>query len=324
MELIKTKKIAVVGAGGWGRNHIRTLAELDCLGGVIDSDKKKLDELSANYKGISIFTDLEDALEINFDGFIVATPSETHYEIGKKIIQNGFHVLIEKPLCLYPNQAEELIELADSNNINLMVGHVLLFHPAIQKIKETIQLGLIGDLQYIYSNRLNLGVVRTKENVFWSLAPHDISIFNDIINSEIKKVESFGSDIIQEGIQDSTITSIKYVNGVSAHIFVSWLHPFKEHRIVIVGSKGMLSFEDSSEQKNILYYPKSIKLYDGVPMKEDGEAKVIDYDSGFPLTRELIYFINNLERGFGIANGASALDVIKVLDVASNILNKDG
>jgi len=324
MELIKTKKIAVVGAGGWGRNHIRTLAELDCLGGVIDSDKIILDELSTNYKGISIFTNLEDALQINFDGFIVATPSETHYEIGKKIIQNGFHVLIEKPLCLYPNQAEELIELADSNNINLMVGHVLLFHPAIQKIKETIQLGVIGDLQYIYSNRLNLGVVRTKENVFWSLAPHDISIFNDIINSEIKKVESFGSDIIQEGIQDSTITSIKYVNGVSAHIFVSWLHPFKEHRIVIVGSKGMLSFEDSSEKKNILYYPKSIKLYDGVPMKEDGETKVIDYDSGFPLTRELIYFINNLESGFGIANGASALDVIKVLDVASNILNKDG
>ena len=272
MKLIKTKKIAVVGAGGWGKNHIRTLAELDCLGGVIDRDKNKLDELSVNYKGISVYSDLEDALKLNFDGFIVATPSETHYEIGKKIIQNGFPLLIEKPLCLYPEQAEELVELADSKNINLMVGHVLLFHPAIQKIKETIELGLIGDLQYIYSNRLNLGVVRTKENVFWSLAPHDISIFNDLINSDIDKVESFGSDIIQQGIHDSTITSIKYTNGVSAHIFVSWLHPFKEHRIVVIGSNGMLSFEDSSEKKDILYYPKSIKFYDGVPMKEDGKT----------------------------------------------------
>ena len=323
MKLIKTKKIAVVGAGGWGKNHIRTLAELDCLGGVIDRDKNKLDELSVNYKGISVYSDLEDALKLNFDGFIVATPSETHYEIGKKIIQNGFPLLIEKPLCLYPKQAEELVELADSKNINLMVGHVLLFHPAIQKIKETIELGLIGDLQYIYSNRLNLGVVRTKENVFWSLAPHDISIFNDLINSDIDKVESFGSDIIQQGIHDSTITSIKYTNGVSAHIFVSWLHPFKEHRIVVIGSNGMLSFEDSSEKKDILYYPKSIKFHEGVPIKQDGEIEIIDYEFGLPLTRELIYFINNLESGFEIANGASALDVIKVLNMASNILNKD-
>ena len=322
MKLVKTKKIAVVGAGGWGKNHIRTLAELGCLGGVIDEDKNKLAELSKNYKGIRIYSDLTDALKFNFDGFIVATPSETHFEIGKKIIQEGFNVLIEKPLCLYLKQAEELVKLADYKNVNLMVGHVLLFHPAIQKIKEIIHSGLIGDLQYLYSNRLNLGVVRTTENVFWSLAPHDISIFNDFVNSDIDKVESFGSDIIQHGIHDSTITSIKYNNGVSAHIFVSWLHPFKEHRIVLVGSKGMVSFEDSSEKKNILYYPKSIKIYDGAPMKEDGETEIIDYDFSPPLTEELIYFINNLESGFEIASGSSAIDVINVLNMASNILNK--
>ena len=323
MELIKTKKIAVIGAGGWGKNHIRTLADLGCLSGIIDSDENKLNELSVDYDNINFHSNVDDALKQNFDGFIVATPPETHFEIGKKIIQSGFPLLIEKPLCLCPEEAQDLVELADNRNVNLMVGHVLLFHPAIQKIKETIELGLIGDLQYIYSNRLNLGVVRTKENVFWSLAPHDISIFNDLINSDVDKVVSFGSDIIQQGIHDSTITSIKYTNGVSAHIFVSWLHPFKEHRIVVIGSNGMLSFEDSSEKKDILYYPKSIKFYDGVPMKEDGKTEVIDYEFGLPLTRELIYFINNLESGFEIANGASALDVIKVLNMASNILNKD-
>ncbi len=322
MNLVKTKKIAVVGAGSWGKNHIRTLAELGCLGGVIDADKNKLDELSIKYKGVKLYSDLKDAFKFNFDGFIVATPSETHYEIGKKIIQEGFHLLIEKPLCLYPKQAEDLVKLANDKNVNLMVGHVLLFHPAIQKIKEILYSGLIGDLQYVYSNRLNLGVVRTTENVFWSLAPHDISIFNDLINSSIDKVESFGSDIIQAEIHDSTITSIKYKNGVSAHIFVSWLHPFKEHRIIIIGSKGMLSFEDSSENKSILHYPKSIAVHNGVPIKEDGETKVIDYEYEPPLTRELIYFINNLESGFKISNGSSALDVIKVLNMASNILNK--
>lgn len=322
MKLVKTKNIAVVGAGGWGKNHIRTLAELGCLAGVIDRDKNKLDDLYTNHKDIQVFSNLEDALKMNFDAFIVATPSETHYEVGKKIIEGGFPLLIEKPLCLCPRQANELVKLANDRSINLMVGHVLLFHPAIQKIKEIINSGLIGDLQYVYSNRLNLGVVRTTENAFWSLAPHDISIFNDLINSDVDRVESFGSDIIQQGIHDSTITSIKYKNGVSAHIFVSWLHPFKEHRIVIVGSRGMLSFEDSSEKKNILYYPKSIKFYDGVALKEDGKTEVIEYRFGLPLTRELIYFINNLDSSFEIASGASGLDVVKVLDMASNLLNK--
>ena len=323
MRLIKTKKIAVVGAGGWGKNHIRTLADLGCLSGIIDSDEIKLNELSVNYDNINFYSNLDDALKQKFDGFIVATPPETHFEIGQKIIQKGIPLLIEKPLCLCPDEAQQLVDDAKSKNINLMVGHVLLFHPAIQKIKEIIRSGLIGELQYVYSNRLNLGVVRTTENVFWSLAPHDIAIFNDIINSDILEVNSFGSDIIQNGIHDSTITSIKYKNGVSSHIFVSWLHPFKEHRIVVIGSNGMLSFEDSSEEKNILYYKKSIKFNKGIPIKEDGEIEIIDYEFELPLTRELIYFINNLKNGFEIANGVSALNVVKVLDMASKILNKD-
>ena len=323
MRLSKTKKIAVVGAGGWGKNHIRTLADLGCLSGIIDSDEIKLNELSVNYDNINFYSNLDDALKQKFDGFIVATPPETHFEIGQKIIQKGIPLLIEKPLCLCPDEAQQLVDDAKSKNINLMVGHVLLFHPAIQKIKEIIRSGLIGELQYVYSNRLNLGVVRTAENVFWSLAPHDIAIFNDIINSDIIEVNSFGSDIIQNGIHDSTITSIKYKNGVSSHIFVSWLHPFKEHRIVVIGSNGMLSFEDSSEEKNILYYKKSIKFNEGIPIKTDGEIEIIDYEFEFPLTRELIYFINNLNNGFEIANGISALNVVKVLDMSSKILNKD-
>lgn len=323
MELIKTKKIAVVGAGGWGKNHIRTLADLGCLGGVIDSDKNKLNSLSADYSNIDFYSNLDDALKQNFDGFIVATPPETHFEIGKKIIQKGVSLLIEKPLCLCPKEAQKLVDDAKSKNINLMVGHVLLFHPAIQKIKEIIHSGLIGELQYVYSNRLNLGVVRTTENVFWSLAPHDISIFNDLINADIVEVNSFGSDILQKGINDSTITSIKYANGVSSHIFVSWLHPFKEHRIVVIGSEGMLSFEDSSEKKDILHYKKSIKIDAGIPIKEDGEIEIIDYEFEYPLSRELIYFINNLKNGFKIANGESAINVVKILNIASNMLKKN-
>ena len=137
-----------------------------------------------------------------------------------------------------------------------MVGHVLLFHPAIQKIKALIQKGKIGKLQYIYSNRLNLGQVRTEENVFWSLAPHDISIFQFITNSYPQTIKASGVSFLQEGIYDSTITQFKYNNNIEGHIFVSWLHPFKEHRLVVIGSEAMISFDDSSESAPLKLYSK--------------------------------------------------------------------
>jgi UDP-2-acetamido-3-amino-2,3-dideoxy-glucuronate N-acetyltransferase len=165
-----------------------------------------------SYPGVKTFANIKDAIKEDFDGFTVATPAETHYEVAKFIIEHGKHVLV---------------------GVNLMTGHLLLFHPAIRKIKELIESGKIGKLEYIYSNRLNLGTVRTEENILWSFAPHDISIFQYLIGSLPVEVVSRGGAFLQPHIHDSSMTVLTYPDNIVGHIFVNWLHPFKEHRLVL-------------------------------------------------------------------------------------------
>ena len=213
-----------------------------------------IEKLKIDYPECKFYDNLDNALDQGFDGFTIATPPAFHFHDAKKIIGSGFHVLVEKPLTLNKQDALELCDLAKQNGINLMVGHLLLFHPAFTKIKQIMDHGDLGKLQYIYSNRLNLGTIRSDENVFWSFAPHDISLFQYFFQNNPTEVVSRGIDILQPGIHDSTITSLKYPNNTMGHIFVSWLHPFKEHRFVIVGSEGMIHFEDSLSNKPLLFY----------------------------------------------------------------------
>ena len=314
------KNICVVGGGSWGENHIKTLKRFGVLSAIVDENQELLDSYKKKYLDIDIFSTINDSFKKNYDGYIVATPAETHFEIAKKIILEGRDLLVEKPLTLSIKKSEELVQLAKENNVNLMVGHVLLFHPAIIKIKDMIDSGSLGKLQYIYSNRLNLGKVRTEENVFWSLAPHDISIFQYFIdNSFPVKIKASGSAFIQKEIYDSTLTTLEYEQGVNGHIFVSWLHPFKEHRLVVVGSEAMISFEDSKKEKPLTLYSKKIDLVNGIPEKIDGPKELIAYDDKRPLEAELEYFINSKKPL--ISNGENGLDVVKILVEASKQLD---
>ena len=170
---------------------------------------------------------MEDSFNFNFDGYVVSTPPKTHYDISRRIIEKGKPLLIEKPITLNLEDSIKLNDLAKEKNVNLMVGHLLLFHPAFIKIKELILNGDLGNIQYIYSNRLNLGSFRNDENVLWSFAPHDISLFNYFFNENPQEISSSGIDILQKGIHDTSITSFKYSSGKMGHIFVSWLHPFQ-------------------------------------------------------------------------------------------------
>ena len=218
-------KVCVVGAGHWGTNHISTLFEMGALGGIVENIEQVRNELKSKYPSISVFHRISDALKSgDYAGYVVATPAETHFEIALKIIHAGCHVLVEKPVTLNIDEARNLKETAEVQNVNLMAGHVLLFHPAIQKIKKMLDLDIIGDLQYIYSNRLNLGAVRTEENVFWSLAPHDISIFQYLTETKPLKITSTGGAFLQDGIHDTTLTILEYEGNIKGHIFVSWLH----------------------------------------------------------------------------------------------------
>jgi predicted dehydrogenase len=320
---MSNKNVCVIGAGYWGGKHIRTLHKLGYLGGIVESDQETLNRFTKQYPEVKGFLSLDGALKDDcFKGFTVATPAETHYSLAKQVMKAGKPVLVEKPFVLQKNHAEELVHISEQNHVNLMVGHVLLFHPAIKKIKELIVEGKIGNLQYIYSNRLNLGQVRTKENVFWSLAPHDISIFQYFTDSVPKTIHARGSTFIQKGIHDSTMTQFKYPNGVEGHIFVSWLHPFKEHRLVVIGSEAMITFDESILDKPLKLYSKKINMIKGVPEKYDGPVSVINYDQKMALTEELKYFTSHLEsKTLTIANGKHALEVTKILVLSNEQLN---
>lgn len=317
------KKICVIGAGRWGQNHIRTLDEMGNLGCVVETNQDQIDSLLKSYPKLKVYKELENAINEGFGGYVVATPSETHYSIGKDLLAKGCPTLIEKPLALTVNDAEELVELSEKTNGSLMVGHVLLFHPAIQKIKSILEQGKLGDLQHIYSNRLNLGTIREEENVFWSLAPHDISIFDYFIGHEPTEVDASGLAFVRPQIHDSTVTTMKYPGGIFAHIFVSWLHPFKEHRLVLVGSEGMVSFEDSSEGKDILFYEKGVDWKQGKAITRDGPTDIIPYQREQPLEKELRYFIDHLEGGIELSDGSNGLKVIRILEKVSSELKQD-
>ena len=323
MEKTKNFKVCVVGAGRWGKNHIKTMANLGCLSGVVETNDDNLNGLKEKYEKVKFITNIKDAVKEDFDGFTIATPAETHFELAKYLIENNKHVLVEKPLALTATEAKTLNELARKSGVNLMVGHVLLFHPAIKKIKELIDTGKIGRLEYLYSNRLNLGTVRTEENILWSFAPHDISIFQYFIGNLPEEIVSRGGAFLQPNIQDTTMTVLKYPNNIVAHIFVSWLHPFKEQRLVVIGSKGMLSFEDSSEKKELLYYEKGIDWVQGEPVKRDGPTEVIEYDNVMPLTEEMSYFVKHLDgKKVEISDGQNGVDVLEILEIASKSMQQ--
>ena len=319
---MKDVSICVVGAGKWGTNHISTLCELGVKTGI--AEKNKLNKVNINklFPNLTSFDSLDDTFQENFDGYIVATPPATHFEIAKKILLKKKPVLVEKPLVLSIEEGEELLSILEKTDGRLIVGHLLLFHPAIIKMKELIDSGIIGNVQYLYSNRLNLGVVRKEENVFWSFAPHDISLFQYFSNSFPHEINSSGGAFLQKEVFDTTITYIKYPNGIQGHIYVSWLHPFKEHRLVIIGTKGTLHFEDSSITKPLLFYEKESQENEKLLIKNKS-PRLIDYDLELPLTNELKYFIGIINGNpIQKANMQEGLDVIKILEMATNSLKK--
>ena len=318
------KRICVIGAGYWGRNHIRTLSELGSLSGIVDSDRTTLNEIRVKYDNVSVYNNLLDSFGDDYDGYIVATPAETHYLIAKILIENKKHLLVEKPLTLDLTEAEHLVLLAKKNKVNLMVGHLMLFHHAILKIKEYLNSGKIGKLRYLYSNRLNLGKVRAKEDIIWSFAPHDISIFGYLTEKLPIDVISSGGTFLQPNTPDTTIMLLKYPEGVCGHIFVSWLHPYKEQKMILVGSKGMLSLNIRDEISELKYYDKGIDIIRGEPVKWEGAVESIKYNDSKPLTDEIRYFIDHLDGSrIETANGESAVEVLKVLKLATDNLAWD-
>lgn len=306
------KKICVIGGGRWGENHIRTLHEMGNLGAVVDTNAARLDELKEKY-GMETYTDLNEAITRGFDGYIVSTSAETHYAIGKKLLERGLSTLIEKPMTMHVEESRELVEIAEKSGANFMVAHILLFHPAINKIKELIDDGAVGEVYYMYSTRIKFGVVRTEENVFESFAPHDIATLNYFAGVPADKMILHRGYFLQKDVCDYVLAYLEYPNNVKAHIQVSWLHPFKEQRVVVVGSKGMIWFDDAGD-KQVRLCNKHIEWIDGVPTCKETESEIIPVDySEMPLERELRYFVDHTDCKPEYSTGADGYALVKAL-----------
>ena len=318
------KRICVIGGGRWGQNHIKTLANLHYLAAIVETNHARLKTLLEQYPGMVGYSSIDEAIVGRYDGYTVATPAEFHYPIGKKIIEKGLHVMMEKPMTLTAQQSKELVELAKTTGSQLMVGHVLLFHPAIRKIKEIIESGKLGTLFYLYSTRLNLGTVRTEESVFSSFAPHDISALDYLIGSTPSKIEAKGARFLQKEIFDTTITQLEYPGNVHAHIYVSWLHPFKQQLLVVVGSEGMLSFDDAAQEKSIHFYNKRIDFEKGIPVKIENPDENIPFEKKMPLEEELKYFVEHIDSSIEINSGEDGYEVVKILEIVQKLVESDG
>jgi len=327
----KSNKIhlAIIGAGRWGVNHVKTAATLLPHENIVVFDSNpdtglRVKQISdkIQYSTVPFF---QYSQMDNFNAVIIATPAETHFEIAKKCMLSGKNVLVEKPITLFPSDAEELLNLSLSLNLKLMVGHVLLFHPAVLRIKDGIEKDEIGKLQYIYSNRLNLGAIRSEENALWSFAPHDISVIQYLVGDNPTDVQANGGAFVQDGIEDSTLSFLSYPNNIKAHIFVSWLHPFKEQRMVVIGDKGMYVFEDSLKTEKLKFYKKGFKEVNGAIEKFDADYEVIEFENTMPLAEEQKHFYESiLNNTTPRTDGKHALEVLQILERASSSLKENG
>lgn len=315
-------RIAHVGCGYWGKNLARNFAELGALEAIVDDHQETAERIS-EATGARIAM-LDDVLaDPAIDGVSFATPAETHAALALRALEAGKHVYVEKPVALSPDDAERLISVAALRDRRLMVGHLLQYHPIFRKMREMVRSGAIGELSYVYSNRMSLGKFRIEENVLWSFAPHDVSMILSLVDFECTDVTAQGAAIVTPGIEDWALLQLRFANGLKGHIQTSWLHPFKEQRIVAIGSEGMLVFEDSASDWNdkLRLYRHHINRGGPVPLPHPGTAEAIIVERSEPLRNECQHFLDCIVAGTTpLTDGVEGLAVLNVLRRASEAL----
>lgn len=313
-------KVAVVGCGYWGKNLVRNFAELGALAAVCDADAKLAKAASDQY-GVPVM-DYDALLRSDIDGVVISAPAAQHFSLAHKALKAGKHAFVEKPLSLKVDEARILVSLAAERGLTLMVGHLLQYHPAFLELKQLVAKGQLGRLQYIYSNRLNLGKFRNEENILWSFAPHDISMILGLAGDLPESVYATGACHLNPTIQDVTTTHMTFANGVQAHIFVSWLHPYKEQKLVVVGDRGMAVFDDSlAWGEKLRIYPHQVNWVDGHPQPEKADVMNVPLEVAEPLKLECDHFLQAVKQGTKPrTDGEEGLRVLQVLDAAQQSL----
>ncbi len=326
LDATKVPCLAVVGSGYWGKNLVRNFHQLGALKLICDKNEVLLDQFKEQYPDVETCLALSDVLtREEIQGAVIATPAETHFTLVREALLAGKHVFVEKPLALTEEDGLQLVELAEQNQLTLMVGHILHYHPAVIKLKELIESGELGKIQYLYSNRLNIGKIRAEENILWSFAPHDISVILMLLGEMPETVYATGGSYLQHQIPDTTLTALDFHSGVKAHIFVSWLHPFKEQKLVVVGDKKMAVFDDVS-QKKLLLYSHKIEWLKRIPVASKADAEVVRLGRmEEPLRAECRHFLECIARGQSPkTDGREGLRVLRVLQASQESLDRNG
>jgi UDP-2-acetamido-3-amino-2,3-dideoxy-glucuronate N-acetyltransferase len=323
----KITSVAVIGAGYWGKNLVRNFHHLSSLKLVCDKNESLLADLKRQYADVETCLALTEVLKReDIDGVVISTPAETHFSLARESLLAGKNVLVEKPLVLHAKEGEELISLAAEKNRVLMVGHLLQYHPVFVRLKEMASAGELGRINYIYSHRLNLGKIRREENILWSFAPHDISMILSLAGEEPESVLTTGGNYLHQKIADVTTTHLDFPSGLRAHIFVSWLHPFKDQKLVVVGDRKMAVFDDTQPWKDkLLLYPHQINWKNNMPVPSKAEAERVGISETEPLQDECQHFLDCMSNGSKpITDGHEGLMVLKVLNASQTSLNHNG
>jgi predicted dehydrogenase len=328
--------VAVVGAGGWGLNHVRTFSALKGaeLRYVCDRSETVRAQVRNGFPSVKVVADFEEALsDEGVRAVVIATDAPSHEALARRALESGRDVLVEKPMTLAAGTSASLCELAESRGRVLMVGHLLLYHPAVEKLRALIDAGELGEVLYLASQRTNLGVVRRDENAWWSLAPHDISVANYLLGASPVSVSATGGVFLQpeRGIEDVVFATVQYPGGKLAHVHVSWLDPHKTRRLTVVGDRKMAVFDDTSpDQKLILFDkgvdrpPSALTYAEGVRLRT-GDIVVPALRMTEPLRRECEDFLEAVRtRNPPRAHGRGGWDVVRVLEAGARSLSEAG
>ena len=319
-------KIGLIGYGYWGKNLARNLFDLKVLTRIFDNSSSSINKAKKLYPNLIFHTDIESILNSDIEAVFISSPASTHEKIVRLALEAKKHVFVEKPLCLNYEEGIELKKIANDNNLKLMVGHLLLYHPAFIALKKIVDSGIIGNLRYIYSNRLSLGKLRKEEDALWSFAPHDISMILSLIGDEPINVKATGGAYLSPNIADTSLTFLSFKNNIKAHVFVSWLHPYKDQKLVVVGEKAMITFDDvEHEDKKLMIYEHKASWNEEVPIIHKAEGKPISYDkTKEPLKLECEKFISWVQDGvIPPSNVDEGLRVLRVLNLAEKSLKEE-
>ena len=325
--------IAVVGAGAWGKNHIRVFSEIPNvrLKYICDQDSSKLESMQKSFpetKGMDCLDPVLEDPEVR--GVVIASSAISHAPLAKKALMADKDVLVEKPMALNPKDAQEMLELAEKRKRILMIGHLLIYHPVVDRLKEMISSGELGSVHYIYTQRVNLGIIRQDENALWSFAPHDLSVILYLLQEEPTIVSAHGESYIQKGIEDVVFLSLRFPGGKMANIQLSWLDPHKLRKVTIVGSKKMVVFDDMEASEKLKIYDKGVgspsyATYGEYLTLRFGDITIPSIKMKEPLRAEAEHFIHCIEsRKEPKTGGRDGLRVVNILVAAQQSLEKKG